>query len=94
MSDFISIGQALEQFIRKSRMASGLRALQVTEVWEKLMGKTIAKYTDRIEIVNGTLFISTGVGPLRQELMYQRDQILQRVNEELGEAVVREVVIR
>jgi len=90
----ISIGDALNQFLRKSRLKTGIQALQIEEVWAKLMGKTIAKYTDKIQIVNHTLFIQTNVGPLKQELMYQKEQIIQRVNEALGENVIREVVIK
>ena len=58
------------------------------------MGKTIAKYTDKIQIINNTLFISTQVGPLKNELLYQKDKIIERVNEALGEKTIREVVIK
>src|SRR5687768_7530826 len=55
----ISIGDAIRQFLRKSKLKTGIQALQIEEVWEKLMGKTIAKYTEKIQIVNHTLFIQT-----------------------------------
>ena len=58
------------------------------------MGKTIAKYTDKIKIVNQTLFIESQVAPLKNELMYQKDKIIERVNEALGETVIKEVVIK
>jgi hypothetical protein len=89
-----SLGQALEQFIRKSRMRNDLRSIQVAEVWEKVVGKTIAAYTDRIQLVNQTLFISTSVAPLKSELLYQRQLIVERVNEEMGETLVTDVVIQ
>lgn len=90
----ISIGDAIKAFLRKSRLKTGIQALQIEEVWEKIMGKTISKYTDKIQILNHTLFIHTNVGPLRQELMYQKEKIIERVNEALGEKVIKEVVIR
>lgn len=90
----ISIGDAIKLFLRKSKLKAGIQALQIEEVWEKLMGKTIAKYTERIQIINQTLFIETHVGPLKQELMYQKEQIIERVNEALGEKVIKEVVIK
>ena len=89
----LSLGDAMKAFINKSRLKNGIRALQIEEVWEQLMGKTIAKYTDKIQIVNQTLFIKTTVGPLRQELLYQKNAIIDRVNEVMGEQVIREVVI-
>jgi hypothetical protein len=67
--------------------------LQIEDVWEQLMGKTIARYTDKIKIHGHTLFISTTVAPLKQELNYQKEKIIQRVNEALGERVIKEVVI-
>jgi hypothetical protein len=58
------------------------------------MGKTVARYTDKIQIHGHTLYVNTTVAPLRQELIYQKDKILQRVNEALGENVIKEVVIK
>ncbi len=90
----VSIGDALREFLRKSRLKSGIQALQVEEAWEKIMGRTIANYTDKIEIRNNTLFISTSVAPLKNELIYQKPKIIERVNEALGERVITEVVVK
>ncbi|MGB4771138.1 MAG: DUF721 domain-containing protein [Chitinophagaceae bacterium] len=89
-----SLGEALQHFMRHSRMKGNMQALQITDVWEQIMGATIAKYTESIQISNKTLFITTSVAPLRNELVYQKEKIIQRVNEALGENVINEVVIR
>ncbi len=94
MSQEISIGKAIQEFLKKSRLKGGIQALQIEEIWEELMGKTIAKYTDKIQIINNTLFISTTVAPLRNELLYQKEMVMKRVNEALGEKIIKEVVIR
>ncbi|HVZ97711.1 MAG TPA: DUF721 domain-containing protein [Chitinophagaceae bacterium] len=93
MGEF-SIGEALQQFLKNSRLKGGLQALQIEEAWENIMGKTIAKYTDKIEIINHTLFITTQVAPLKNELIYQKEKIKERVNEALGEKVIKEVVVK
>jgi predicted nucleic acid-binding Zn ribbon protein len=89
-----SLSQALQQFLKQSRLKGNIQAMQIEEVWEELMGKTIARYTDSIQIINQTLFISTSVAPLKNELLFQKEKIIQRVNEPLGEKVIRDVVIR
>lgn len=89
-----TIGEALRNFLNKSRLKTGVQAMQIEEVWEKVMGKTIARYTDKIEIINSTLFINSTVAPLKNELLYQKNKIIERVNEALGEVVIRDVVIR
>ncbi len=90
----VSLADALKEFLNKSRLKGGIQALQIQDAWEKIMGKTIAKYTDKIEIVNKTLFITSTVAPLKNELLHQKEKIIERVNEVLGEKVIAEVVIK
>jgi hypothetical protein len=90
----ISLQEAIQHFLQKSRLKSGIQAIRIEEVWEELMGKTIAKYTEKIQIINGTLFITTNVAPLKNELLYQKQQIIERVNEAMGELTIKEVVIK
>jgi len=61
-----SIAEAMRQFLQKSRLKGSVLALQITEVWEQIMGKTIARYTEKIEIHGHTLYIQTSIAPLKQ----------------------------
>lgn len=90
----VSMAEAIQQFLQQRKLQGKVHALRITEVWVQLMGKTIAQYTNEIKIVGHTLYISTTIAPLKQELMYQRVLIIQRVNEALGENVIEEVVIQ
>jgi len=90
----MQIGEALRDFLNKSKLKNGLRAVQIESIWEEVMGKTITRYTDKIQIINTTLFIYTSVGALKQELIYQKPKIIERVNEALHEKVITDVVIK
>ena len=92
MSEY-SLGEAMNKFIRGSRLKSDIQALRIHDLWEKIMGKTISKYTDSIKIYGDKLYISTKVAPLKQELQFQKENIVLRVNEALKENVIREVII-
>ena len=89
-----SLGDALRKFLHQSQLKGSIQALQIEEVWEQIMGKTVARYTDKIRIHGQTLYIDTAIAPLRQELLYQKETIVRRVNEALGEVVIKEVVIK
>jgi predicted nucleic acid-binding Zn ribbon protein len=89
-----SIGDAIKLYIAQSRIKSSIQVYQIEEVWEQVMGKTIARYTEKLKIINKTLFITTNVAPLKQELIYQKEKIKLRVNEALGEKVIEEIVIQ
>jgi len=88
-----SLGEAIRAFLKTSRFKGHIQALQIGEVWEQIMGKTVAKYTERIHIHGDKLYITTTIAPLRQELIYQKENIIKRVNEAMGENIVRTVII-
>ena len=90
----MQIGEALRNFLNKSNLKNGLRAVQIESIWEEVMGKTIARYTDKIQIINATLFIYTSIGALKQELIYQKPKIIERINEALHEKVITDVIIK
>ena len=93
MGEF-SLGDAIQQFLNKSRLKGDIQALQIEDVWEQVMGKTVARYTEKLQLYGDKLIVTTNVAPLKQELAYQKDKIIQRVNEALGNLVVREVIIQ
>ena len=94
MSSSLHIGDALREFLSKSKLKSGLQSARIETFWEEIMGKTIANYTDKIEIINRTLFIYTSVGPLKNELIFQKPKIIERINEAFNEHVISDVIIK
>lgn len=88
------IGDVIKSFVETSRLKNGIKTVQIEKVWEELMGSTIARYTEKIEIFNKKLFITTYVGPLKNELHYQKQTIIERINEAMGKGTIEEVIIR
>ena len=93
MGEF-SIAEAMQHFLKGSRIKGGIQALQIEDVWEEIMGKTIARYTDKLQIIGDKLIITTHVAPLKNELLYQKEKIKQRVNEALQQKIINEVIIQ
>ncbi|WP_092460851.1 DUF721 domain-containing protein [Thermoflavifilum thermophilum] len=89
----VSLAEALKAFLDKSPMKHRLHEMCIQQLWEELMGKTVSKYTERVEWRQGKLIITTHVAPLKQELIYARDRIKQLFNEALQEPLIEEVII-
>lgn len=62
--------------------------------WEEIAGKTIAKYTHEVKLVNSILHITVLAAPLRQELFYNREKLITLVNEALKAPVVKELALK
>ena len=93
MGEF-SLGDAINEFLKGSRIKGDIQAMQIEDVWEQIMGKTIARYTDKLQIIGDKLIITTHVAPLKHELLYQKEKIRVRVNEALGRNVIKEVIVQ
>lgn len=93
MGEF-SLRDAIQEFLNKSRIKGDIQALQIEDVWAEIMGKTVARYTDKLQIIGDRLIITTNVAPLRNELKYQKEKIKLRVNEALGKNVIKEIVVQ
>ena len=46
----ISLQDAMKQFLNNSRFKTYIQAMQIEELWEEMMGKTVAKYLSLIHI--------------------------------------------
>jgi len=89
------IGDALKQMVQENtKLKKGIQAVQIEVAWEEIMCVTVAKYTDKIYIFDQKLFIHTNIGPLKNELGFQKAQIIERVNEKMGEKIITDVVIK
>ncbi len=90
----LSIQDALKDMIQELRIGPQLNETRVKSLWEEIMGKTISTYTSNIAVRKNVLYLTILSAPLKQELSYAKDKIRLRLNEELGEEFIKEVVIR
>lgn len=88
------ISQVIQQVLERYRLEEKVNEVKLIRNWEKLMGKTIAKYTQEIYVSKKRLFLRVASSPLKQELSYSRNKIIELVNGEIGEGYINEVIIR
>ena len=89
----ISLGDAIDEMITTLKLGSGLYEAKIQSSWEKVMGKTIARYTKSINLKNGKLYLTIESASLKNELFYSRDKIKEIYNKELGAEIIKEVLI-
>ena len=89
-----TFGEVLKLWIDENRLQSNLHETKIRTLWANTMGKTIATYTSNISVRKNVLYLTILSAPLRQELSFSKDKIKKRMNDELGEEFIREVVIK
>lgn len=89
-----SLSDALKEFIRSNRLEKGFNKMSVRDAWHRLMGPAISKYTKTVELNNDILYVTLESAPLREELSYGKEKIVNLLNEEMGKTLIRKIVLR
>jgi predicted nucleic acid-binding Zn ribbon protein len=89
-----SISDVLRSYTRENKLDSKLNELDLIKSWESVMGKTVARYTGNLYIQNSTLFVETTSPIVRNELLMMREEIRVRLNEVVGEELIKTIVFR
>lgn len=90
----LSLQEAMQNMIQKYHLEPQLNETRVKMLWEKLMGKTISTYTSNIQLRKNVLYLTILSAPLKHELSFGKEKIKSLLNDEIGEEVIKDVVIR
>lgn len=88
-----SLKEVIDQLLDTYRLRDKLNEVVIARLWESIMGAAIAKRTKAVNVKNKTLYIHVTSAPLKQELLYQREQIKDRMNRELGSNYLTDVIV-
>ena len=89
-----TIASIIKDFLKEAQIEGKLKEVQVVNSWEELVGKAIAHRTNRIYIKNGKLYLHMNSSIVKNELMMHREGIIERINTNAGEEIIKEIVIR
>ena len=88
------LSDVIRSYVKDNKLEHKLAEVDIVSSWEKLMGKTVASYTEELRIQNGTLFVKTTSPILRNELMMMKEEIRKRLNEKAGNNIIRQIIFR
>lgn len=74
--------ELVSQFIRDMKIASGINRQRVTEAWNTVSGAS--RYTLDVGYERGVVYCSLSSSVVRNQLYFQKDVIMQRMNEFLA----------
>ena len=87
----ILIREVILKNLREQGLETPLLQKRLIDAWPVVMGETVASYTGDLYIRNQTLFVHLSSPALRMELSMQRQDIVRRLNENVGNQVIADV---
>ena len=88
------LSEVLQGMVQDKNWKAKLYQTKVKELWILHMGTTIASHTKEIKLWKYKLIITVSSAPLKHDLSFSKEKIINIINEGLGEEYVKEVVIR
>jgi predicted nucleic acid-binding Zn ribbon protein len=88
------ISDVIRECLHEMQIDRKLKEVSMVSHWESVMGRTVASRTDRIYIRNRILFIHVTSSVLKTELLMMRQEIMDKLNENAGEKLIEQIVIR
>ena len=83
--------KAITSFLIKNDLEKGVQQNKAILIWEQTVGKKIAKKTDPETVEFGVLTVKTESPAWRQELVFKKQEIIDKLNAELGKNTIKEI---
>jgi predicted nucleic acid-binding Zn ribbon protein len=94
LQDGKTLKQAMDELMKKSHMDEKLLGLELKERWEEVAGSLVARHTSELRFNKNKLTIRLDSAPLKQEISYRKQALIDKINKGMGKVVVTEIVIR
>ncbi len=89
-----NIKQVINELLATYKLNGKIDELKIWNHWAELVGTVVAKNTSKIMLKNGILSVFVESAPLKNELMYHRSIILQKINNFFEKQIIKEIHIK
>jgi CO dehydrogenase/acetyl-CoA synthase gamma subunit (corrinoid Fe-S protein) len=92
-SETRKISELLAEYVNEMHIGPRLKEVEVVHAMEEILG-TLYRYTGRIFVKQGVLYIQIESPVVKSELIMRREAIRKKVNEQVGQEIVKEIRFR
>jgi predicted nucleic acid-binding Zn ribbon protein len=85
------LGDLIKEFSRQENVSHKLMAYQVVGEWENIVGDSIAKNTEIVRVENGILYVKAATSAWRNELVFMKPAILEKIRKNYPDSGVEEI---
>ena len=86
------INKILTKIFSSKALKKGIINVRIEELWNKVMGENVERYTQKVEYKNSTLYVYLTSSVLRSELSYGAKKIISLLNDEIGEKTISKII--
>ena len=88
-----TIGEVIGEMIKAYGLEKRLKQAEIGQVWNQLLGPSVARCTERVTLNNGVVTVYLDSSLVKHELNMMKSRLVAALNEAMGSQVVKEVVL-
>ena len=77
--------------LRKFGIDNAIAQNKALNLWNEIVGDTVAKNTEPDRVEHGVMIVKVSSPTWRQELYFQKKEIIQKINNKIGKNVIRDI---
>ena len=85
------IDQVIDRLLKAYQLDSRMKEMDIISGWEEMMGKAVAYRTESLSIRDKVLHVKLNSSIMRDELMYGKQVIIERVNQKACKVMINDV---
>jgi coproporphyrinogen III oxidase-like Fe-S oxidoreductase len=87
-----SISDVLKIFFKENpQLSQKLAETRLMNSWGKVLNPAVLRYTGQLFVKNKCLYVKINSSIVKSELIMRREQLIQDLNREAGEAVITQI---
>ena len=88
------IDDVVREYLKALKIDDKLKEVKLIKSWEDVVGKTIARSTNDIYIKDRKLYVKLNSSVIRNELFMLRDGLKKALNDQAGEVLIDEIILK
>ena len=88
----INLRNELDEFMEYIGLSEKMQEMKILKVWNECVGETISKFSKPVDIKKNKLYVSVETAVWRYELSARKVEILERVNQNLKNKVLKDII--
>jgi predicted nucleic acid-binding Zn ribbon protein len=85
------VGSSIRELLNDLGIRHKIAEYEAVLRWESIVGEHIGRVAEAIKIVKGVLVVKVKSGTWRNELSLRKREIIETLNKELGDEIVKDI---
>jgi predicted nucleic acid-binding Zn ribbon protein len=86
------IGTAIESVLKQLGLGQRLQEFEILDMWSSIVGERISKVTHAEHIREGKLYVHVTHATWRNELVYLKKDIIDKINKTTRKNIVKDII--